>query len=114
MLKFKTIKVLNLSALNKANRRVWDYAVELEKRIAELENKSCCKVETIVGPESIVVIETEEEVITEDSPFDWAECEDAATLKAWAKEEHALEIKGNKKPETIKQEIADYLSKEAE
>lgn len=42
--------------------------------------------------------------------FDWRTSEDVAALKEYAKESFDLEIKGNKKADTVREEIREFLS----
>ena len=114
MQKFKIIHIINKSNLNKENKRLWDHVNSLEERIANLESAAVhCEAETVADEDTQAMI-IEEAHKTEDEKFDWVECEDAAKLKWYAKTFLKLEIKGNKKAETIKAEIADHLAKEGE
>ncbi len=49
------------------------------------------------------------ETQTENAGFDWEASDDAQALKEFAMEEYGLEIKGNKKADTVRKEIAEFL-----
>ena len=47
--------------------------------------------------------------VEKQNPFDWKTSDDASELKAFAMKEFGLEIKGNKKADTVRSEIEGFL-----
>lgn len=80
---------------------------EIHKRIDELEEMLSGKAvnETVDSAETVILEDSKEE-----ESFDWKTCDDAQALKAYALEKHGLSIKGNKKAETVREEIEAFIA----
>lgn len=110
---FKPILAGMFSAMS-VNRKLR----ELHSRIDALESSLNLTATDCAETETVTIAEPEpekaEETVTEtvEAAFDWRTTDDATALKAWAIENHGLEIKGNKKADTIRTEIRGFLEVE--
>lgn len=88
-------------AVNRKLKQLWDEIDTLKAVIAEMsERKEIEHVE--LNPEE----QTEEE-------FNWRTSQNATALKDFAFESLGVTIKGNKKPETIRDEIKEFIESQS-
>ena len=112
MFKPITAGLFGVATINRKLREIWAAIDELRSLAGvvseQAESVTKDSAETVIEIAADVAKEVVEEAI--EDAFDWKTTEDAAALKEWALDEHGLEIKGNKKADTIRKEILGFLS----
>lgn len=92
-------------AVNRKLRELWTAIEEIRAHIGMTDGEA----ET-VAEAPVTVTETVAEQPKEEEPaFDWKTSDDVPALKAFALETFGLEIKGNKKAETVRSEIMGFI-----
>ena len=117
LMQFIPIRTLsNIIPINAKLRYLFGAVAEILTRLEALEPQA---VETVADTPVEVVAPVAEAVTVDESqvidgntskPFDWKTSDDAGALKQFAADEFDLEIKGNKKADTVRAEIAEYLA----
>lgn len=104
---YKAIRAGMFGALsvNVRMREIWDAINEIR---AAIGIKEAAK-ETVTVDSAETVVETVADEPAEEQ-FDWKTSDDAAALKAFAREKFGLEIRGNKRADTVREEIEGFLS----
>ena len=111
-MKFIPIRNLaNLIPINARLRYLFESVAELKSRLDALEG---VKPAAVTSDESAKVVEApvaaeSTDTLQEEPAFDWQTSDDVVALKEFALERFKLEIKGNKKADTVRKEIAAYL-----
>lgn len=107
MFKPLTTGLFNPMAVNRKLREIWEAIEQLQEvnGLKEAEPVQDTDTFTVDGGETI-------EIEAKPVEWDWRTTDDANALKEWALSEHGLEIKGNKKADTIRKEIEGFLSTE--
>lgn len=108
-MKYKAIMagVFGSRAVNVRFQQVWE---ELEAIKAQLGITDDQKETKTVNTAQTEVISTEVANTPPEDAFDWKTCDDAQVLKEFALSEFGLEIKGNKKADTVRKEIEGFLT----
>ena len=110
MKKFKRIMpgLFNVMTVNRKLREIWDAIEEIRDVVYEGR-----EIPESADVSEKVIVEPETEVATVDAateqPFDWKTSDDSSALKEFALSEFNLEIKGNKKADTVRNEIYNHL-----
>lgn len=97
--------IVNPRVINMKLREIWAAIDEL-KALQEQPEATETETASVETEAQEVVIN---EVLADAEPFDWKTSESASALKEYAFSEFNLTIKGNKKAETVRLEIAEYL-----
>ena len=96
--------------VTKRLRDVWDAIKAIDARLTALETADSAETVADEGTQTIAEpVVAEEPEPEEPAGFNWQTCDDAQDLKEFALTEFNLEIKGNKRADTIRNEIEGYL-----
>lgn len=109
-----TAGLFNAITVTKRLRVMWEAITSLDERLKAVE----CGADAQTTHEATVTIaepvEASEPAISAVDVNSWRAITDTAALKEFALDAYGLEIKGNKKAETIIAEIDTYLAKKTE
>lgn len=125
-MKFPRIRIININNINRSLSILCNRITELEETVKEIIE--CGNVEsgtitsdesaqTINAPEPVAETAVNEPTLSDESKDNetdgdsntWLDITDPSTLKEFALETWGLEIKGNKKVETIVAEIREHI-----
>lgn len=103
--------IFNAMSVNRKLREIWA-AIEVLNEAAGITDEEPApapETETADSAETVVIEQPPEPEEPSEPEFDWKTTNDVGALKDWAVEMHGLEIKGNKKPETVRAEINAHM-----
>ena len=110
---FKAIMSGMFNAIT-VNRRLKDVSAALNELNSRIDALGGIEPAAVTSDESAKVAEApvaaeSTDTLQEEPTFDWQTSDDVVALKEFALERFKLEIKGNKKADTVRKEIAAYL-----
>lgn len=98
-----TSGMFSVMAINRKLREIWVAIEAIEAHVGMAEAET-------TDESTKVVAEPQEVAETASEPvFDWKTSDDVSSLKEFAMEKLGLEIKGNKKADTVRNEIYNFL-----